>query len=51
LDENERERFRESARQRVLVHYNLPKNLKSLAELFAAHLPKTDNPALAVEAE
>jgi colanic acid/amylovoran biosynthesis glycosyltransferase len=44
LNGNERLRFRESARQRVLELYNLPVNLKSLAALFAAHLQETGDP-------
>lgn len=40
VDPSERIRFRESARNRVLAHYNLPKNLALLAEVFKAHLPE-----------
>ncbi len=41
LNENERVSFRESARKKVLEHYNLPRNLRALAEVFEAHLPRT----------
>lgn len=40
----DRSRFQQSARQRVLDHYNLPENLKLLADTLAQHLPKTESP-------
>jgi glycosyltransferase involved in cell wall biosynthesis len=39
-DPSARHRFRESARERVLTHYNLPKNLKLLADVFKAQMPQ-----------
>jgi glycosyltransferase involved in cell wall biosynthesis len=39
----DRNRFRDSARERVLEHYNLPKNLKLLAEIFSAHIRVSDS--------
>jgi glycosyltransferase involved in cell wall biosynthesis len=44
-DPAERDRLRSSARQRVLEHYNLPVNLRLLAETFALYLPAESSSA------
>lgn len=41
----DRTRFQESARQRVLDDYNLPRNLDQLAAMLAHNLPRIDLPA------
>ncbi len=40
LSPGDRTRFQQSARQRVLEHYNLPENLKLLADTMSQYLPK-----------
>ena len=42
LSPEDRARFQQSARQRVLEHYNLPENLKMLAETMSQFLPEID---------
>ena len=44
LDQSERERLRVSARERVRELYNLPVNLKLLAETFAHYMPAQSVP-------
>jgi len=45
IDSAERDRLRRSARQRVLEHYNLPVNLRLLAETFARYLAEETSSA------
>ena len=44
VNPEERSRFQHSGRERVLDQYNLPKNLKLLAETLALHLPDGGSP-------